>query len=69
VTWTEIRTPSVLTTWIRVECPKQKILIRPNPSIFEPPVGHIDSGEEIEVFIRTVSGFYNLADGRVIAYI
>lgn len=51
--------------WLRVECPGQKVKIRSSPSVGEPPVGMLFSGEEIEVFTKLFSGFLQLVDGRV----
>ncbi len=65
MSWTEIGKPSKLTVWVRVICPGNRLLIRSGPSVQEESVGWVNSGDEIEVFSRTVSGFFKLADGRV----
>jgi len=51
--------------WLRVECPGQKVKIRPSPNVSDTSVGMIFSGEEVEVYIKLVSGFLQLVDGRV----
>jgi hypothetical protein len=53
------------TYWLRVECPGQKVKIRPEPSVKAESIRMISSGDEIQVHRQLVSGFYRLADNKV----
>lgn len=76
VTWVEIPPPlrsadgslletAMTTHWLTLVCPGQKVKIRPTASIKESPIGMLRNGDEIEVYTKPITGFYQLANNKV----
>ena len=57
--------PPVVTKWIRILCPKQKIKIRQQPNVTSDITGYITHEDEFEVFQKVTFGFYQFVDNRV----
>lgn len=53
------------TRWVKLQCPGMGVRIRTGPAQDQPEVRVAAHGEELEVLITTVKGFYQLADGTV----
>jgi hypothetical protein len=56
---------SKATIWLKLSSPGQKLKIRTTANVEGECVGYLRNNDEIEVCVKVVSGFFELANGRV----